>query len=145
MVDFNTGREHYVYFNAIATRWIDNDVYGHVNNALYYTYFDTVCNAYLMEAGGLDIQSSPVVGFIVASNCQYLSPVKFPMVLDAGMRVNRIGNRSVEYGVAIFKQGERDASAFGTFTHVFVNRSTGKAVAIPETILSALQRVVKQP
>jgi len=145
MLDYNTKRKHYAFYKTISTRWIDNDAYGHVNNALYYTYFDTVCNAYLIETGCLDIESSPIVGFIVASSCQYLSPVKFPMTIDAGMRVNKIGNRSVEYGVGIFKADTNDASAYGTFTHVFVNRSSDKSVSIPGNTRAALQRLLREP
>jgi len=145
MLHFNAGRSNYAYFKTISTRWIDNDAYGHVNNALYYTYFDTVCNAYLIETGCLDIASSPIVGFIVASSCQYLSPVKFPMNIDAGMRVNKIGNRSVEYGVAIFVADANEASAYGTYTHVFVNRSSGESVSIPDTTRAALQQLLRQP
>lgn len=145
MTPFNRSREHYLFYKSIETRWIDNDVYGHVNNALYYTFFDTVCNAYLIEAAGLDITDSPIVGFIVASSCQYHAPVKFPMTIDAGMRVNRIGNRSVEYGVALFESGAAVASAHGTFTHVFVERATGKSVSIPESFRAALNAVLLAP
>jgi acyl-CoA thioester hydrolase len=134
----DTQRQHYAYFKTISTRWIDNDVYGHVNNAVYYTYFDTVCNSFLIEQGGLDIATSPIVGFIVASNCQYLSPIKFPSTINAGMRVNRIGSRSVEYGVGIFCDTNPVASAHGTFTHVFVERATGQSIVIPQEIRSAL-------
>jgi acyl-CoA thioester hydrolase len=134
-------RSQYAYFKSISTRWIDNDVYGHVNNAVYYTYFDTVCNSFLIEKGGLDIASSPVVGFIVASNCQYLSPIKFPSTINAGMRVNRIGARSVEYGVGIFCDDKTLASAYGTFTHVFVNRASGESTSIPTEISTALSTI----
>lgn len=145
MTAFNRSRENYRFFKSIETRWIDNDVYGHVNNALYYTFFDTVCNAYLMEAGGLDIAESPIVGFIVASSCQYHSPIKYPMTIDAGMRVNRIGNSSVEYGVALFESGTPVASAHGTFTHVFVNRASGKSVSIPDAFREALTAILMTP
>lgn len=141
MSDHNTDRAKYLYFKAISTRWIDNDVYGHVNNAQYYTYFDTVCNSYLIEAGGLDIEHSPVVGFIVASSCQYLSPIKFPMSINAGMRVNRIGTKSVEYGVGIFRGNEAKAAAHGTFTHVFVERASGLSVSIPAQYRTAFEQV----
>ena len=134
-------RVDYAYFKSISTRWVDNDVYGHVNNAVYYTYFDTVCNAFLIEKGGLDISSSPVVGFIVASSCQYVSPIKFPSQITAGMRVNRIGTRSVEYGVGIFRDDETTVSAHGTFTHVFVNRQSAKSENIPPKILAALSEI----
>jgi acyl-CoA thioester hydrolase len=137
----DTQRKHYAYFKSISTRWIDNDVYGHVNNAVYYTYFDTVCNSFLIEKGGLDIATSPIVGFIVASNCQYLSPIKFPSTVNAGMRINRIGTRSVEYGVGIFCDANTTASAHGTFTHVFVDRATGQSIGIPQEIRLALSGI----
>lgn len=140
----DTHRKHYAYFKSISTRWIDNDVYGHVNNAVYYMYFDTVCNSFLIEKGGLDIATSPVVGFIVASNCQYLNPIKFPSTINAGMRVNRIGTRSVEYGVGIFCDDNVTASAHGTFTHVFVERATGQSIGIPKDIHSALSKICIQ-
>ncbi|MFT4726507.1 MAG: acyl-CoA thioester hydrolase [Granulosicoccus sp.] len=141
----DTQRKHYAYFKSISTRWIDNDVYGHVNNAVYYTYFDTVCNSFLIEKGGLDIATSPIVGFIVASNCQYLSPIKFPSTINAGMRVNRIGNRSIEYGVGIFCDDNVTASAHGTFTHVFVERATGQSTGIPQAIRTAFSEIYVEP
>lgn len=146
MTNFNTARKHYVYFKLLATRWIDNDIFGHVNNSVYYSYFDTVTNSYLIERGGLDIHSSPVVGFIVASDCQYLSPIKFPMQIDAAFRVNRIGRSSVNYGLAVFPADGDTAAAHGTFTHVFVNRKSSKAVPIPGQIRTALESaLVEQP
>jgi acyl-CoA thioester hydrolase len=135
-------RASYRYFTDITTRWLDNDIYGHVNNVVYYSYFDSVANKYLIEEGGLDIKNSQVVGFVVASNCQYKSPIAYPQVIEAGLRVNRLGNSSVEYGIGIFQQDSSVASAMGTFTHVFVDRSTDKPVAIPASIRSALEAVL---
>jgi len=134
-------RSEFHYFKPILTRWIDNDVYGHINNALYYTYFDTVVNTFLIERGGLDIANSPVVGFIVSSTCNYHAPLAFPDAIDAGMKINRIGNSSVEYGVAVFKQGEDTAAASGTFTHVFVQRETGQSTSIPTTTREAFEQL----
>ena len=135
-------RASYRYFTDITTRWLDNDIYGHVNNVVYYSYFDSVANKYLIEEGGLNIKNSQVVGFVVASNCQYTSPIAYPQAIEAGLRVNRLGNSSVEYGIGIFQQGSAVASAIGTFTHVFVDRSTDKPVAIPDPIRSALEAVL---
>jgi len=135
-------RASYRYFNDITTRWMDNDIYGHVNNVVYYSYFDSVANKYLIEEGGLDIKNSQVVGFVVASNCQYTSPIAYPQAIEAGLRVNRLGNSSVEYGIGIFQQDSSVVSAMGTFTHVFVDRSTDKPVAIPASIRSALEAVL---
>ena len=139
MNDYPSAHSDYVYFSPISTRWMDNDIYGHVNNVTYYSYFDTVANDYLMRKGGLDIQTAEVVGFVVASSCQYNSPIAFPDKIEAGFRVNKLGNRSVEYGVAIFREGDETAAACGTFTHVFVNRKSNLAVAIPDTIRTALE------
>ena len=135
-------RASYRYFTDITTRWMDNDIYGHVNNVVYYSYFDSVANKYLIEEGGLNIKNSQVVGFVVASNCQYTSPIAYPQAIEAGLRVNGLGNSSVEYGIGIFQQDSSVASAMGTFTHVFVDRSTDKPVAIPASIRSALEAVL---
>jgi acyl-CoA thioester hydrolase len=133
-------RANYFYFKSISTRWMDNDVYGHVNNVTYYSYFDTVANSYLIEHGGLDIQSAETVGFVVASNCEYHSPIAFPQTIEAAFKVNKLGSKSVEYGVAIFNDTQEQACASGTFTHVFVNRASGKSTPIPEQIRQALER-----
>ena len=135
-------RSGYKYFADITTRWMDNDIYGHVNNVMYYSYFDSVANQYLIEQGGLDIHSAEIIGFVVASSCEYKSPVAYPQKLEAGFRVNRLGNSSVEYGIGIFVQGQAEASAQGTFTHVFVDRNSDKSVPIPAQIRAALEAVL---
>ena len=137
-----SNRTSYRYFSRITTRWIDNDIYGHINNVTYYQFFDTISNEYLIRECGLDIHHAENVGFIVASSCQYLKPISHPALIDAGFRVNRLGKSSVEYGVGIFVEGESAASAFGTFTHVFVNRNTGKSVPIPTAIRQGLEKVL---
>ncbi|MGB1309889.1 MAG: acyl-CoA thioesterase [Leucothrix sp.] len=142
MSEFNTQRERYFYFSRITTRWMDNDVYQHINNVNYYSFFDTVANEYLMLKGGLDIARSEVVGFIVSSSCQYLSPISHPSTIDAAFRVNKIGKSSVEYGVAVFKAEATTASAWGTYTHVFVNRETNQSTPIPDTLRHALEQVL---
>lgn len=131
-------RDDYKYFHTIATRWMDNDVYGHVNNVTYYSYFDTAANHYLITRAGLNIHSAAEVGFVVASACQYHSPIEYPDTITVGLRVNTLGSKSVEYGLAIFRNDAADASATGTFTHVFVNRASGKSVAIPAQIKAHL-------
>ena len=145
MNNFDTERSNYSYFSRITTRWMDNDIYGHINNVTYYSYFDTVANEFLITRGGMDIQNADIVGFVVASNCQYKSPITYPDQLDAGFRVNRLGKSSVEYGIAIFKKNEDNASAHGTFTHVFVDRLKNSAVPIPDTIRAALQSALIEP
>jgi len=131
----------YPYFRRIPTRWMDSDVYGHVNNVVYYSYFDTVVNAFLVHEGGLDIESGKVIGLCVESQCRYLSPVAFPDLLDAGLRVAQIGRSSVRYEVAIFRVGERSAAAQGHFVHVFVDRKTRRPVDLPARMRKALTRL----
>ena len=130
------------YFSDITTRWMDNDIYGHVNNVVYYSYFDSIANQYLIKQGGLDIHNAEIIGFVVASSCEYKSPVTYPELLEAGFKVNRLGNSSVEYAIGIFKKGEQAASAYGTFTHVFVDCKTDQSVAIPERIRAAMGMVL---
>jgi acyl-CoA thioester hydrolase len=135
---------NYGYFLPITTRWMDNDVYGHVNNVTYYSYFDTVANHFLITEGGLDIHHSPVIALVVESQCTYRAPVAYPDRLRAGLRVDKLGNRSVTYGVAIFTDTDTDteAVAHGQFVHVFVDRQSRRAVPIPEPIRTALARLV---
>lgn len=135
-------RDAYRWFCPITTRWHDNDLYGHVNNVTYYSYFDTVANTYLITQGGLDIHHGDVVGFVVNSGCQYFAPVAFPDRLEGGLRVNQLGNSSVEYGLAIFAEAQAQAVAEGHLVHVFVNRTTQRPVPIPEPLRAALQRLL---
>jgi acyl-CoA thioester hydrolase len=133
--------DRYRYFLPITTRWMDNDVYGHINNVTYYSYFDTVANHYLIHEGGLDILTSPIIGLVVESRCAYRAPLAYPERLRAGLRVDKLGNRSVTYGIAIFKEGEEQAAAHGHFVHVFVDRASRKAVTMPERLREALARI----
>jgi len=135
-------RDNYYKFNSITTRWSDNDVYGHVNNVVYYSYFDTAANNYLINDGGLDIETSPVIGFVVNSGCNYNSSIAYPDNIESGLRVDRLGNSSVQYGVAIFKEGEDHAAADGHFVHVFVDRKTNKPVAIPDNMRASLEAIL---
>lgn len=134
-------REAFLHFLTIPTRWMDNDIYGHVNNALYYAFFDTVINAYLIHAGGLDIAAGEMIGLAVETHCQFFQPIAFPNVIDAGLRVTHLGNSSVRYEVGLFRQGEAALAAFGYFVHVFVNRETRRPTPIPESIRTALKRI----
>jgi acyl-CoA thioester hydrolase len=134
-------RTAYHHFRRIPTRWMDNDVYGHVNNVVYYAYFDTVVNAFLVSEGGLDFETGSVIGLCVESQCRYLSSVAFPDVLDAGLRVARIGRSSVRYEVGIFRAGEDAAAAQGHFVHVFVDRVTRRPVDLPPQMRTALTRL----
>ncbi|MCQ4257992.1 acyl-CoA thioesterase [Stutzerimonas stutzeri] len=135
-------RADYRHFQPITTRWHDNDIYGHVNNVVYYSYFDSAVNAYLIERGGLDIHEGEVVGFVVSSSCDYFASIAFPDALDVGMRVRKLGNSSVQYELAIFKQGEDEACAAGRFVHVFVDRASNRPTPIPEGLRTALQSLL---
>jgi acyl-CoA thioester hydrolase len=134
-------RGDYKHFLAIPTRWMDNDIYGHVNNVVYYSYFDTVVNGYLIEAGALDIHDGKVIGLVVETTCRYFLPLAFPDVIDAGLRVAHLGRSSVRYEVAIFKRGEDAAAAAGHFVHVYVDRATRRPVPLPESLRAALSRL----
>ncbi|OJT22679.1 thioesterase [Archangium sp. Cb G35] len=140
MSDVETS-DRYRYFLPITTRWMDNDAYGHINNVTYYSYFDTVANHYLIHEGGLDIVTSPIIGLVVESRCSYKAPLAYPDRLRAGLRVDKLGNRSVTYGIGIFKEGEEQAAAHGYFVHVFVDRQNRKAVPMPERMREALARI----
>ncbi|MCU1263865.1 MAG: thioesterase superfamily protein [Acidobacteria bacterium] len=135
-------RAEYPHFLTLSTRWMDNDVYGHVNNALYYAFFDTAINQYLIAEGGLDITQGRVIGFAAESHCQYLQALAFPEVIEVGLRVGNLGNSSVRYELSIFKDGETFAAAMGYFVHVFVDRETRRPVPIPHSIREALQRLL---
>ncbi len=134
-------RAHYKQFYPITTRWMDNDYYGHVNNVTYYSYFDTAANRYLIEEGGLDLETAPVIGVVVNSGCTYKSPVAYPQTLEAGLRVDRLGGSSVQYGIAIFEEEVQKASAFGHFVHVFVDRQSNQPVPVPAKIRAALEKL----
>jgi acyl-CoA thioester hydrolase len=133
--------ENYRYFLPIDTRWMDNDVYGHVNNVTYYSYFDTIANHFLIREGGLDIHSSPVIALVVESHCSYRAPVAYPDSLRAGLRVDKLSRRSVTYGTAVFNRDANVAVAYGQFVHVFVDREQRNAVAIPDSIRDALSTI----
>lgn len=131
-------RGHYRHFSTIETRWMDNDVYGHVNNVVYYSYFDTVINRYLIQAGGLDIHGGPVIGVCAESQCRYFEPLSFPETIDAGLRVARAGASSVVYEIGLFRRGSDVAAAQGRFVHVFVDRASRRPAPIPEKIRASL-------
>lgn len=134
-------RERYRYFVPITTRWHDNDIYGHVNNVVYYSYFDTTANHFLIHEGGLDIANSTIIGLAVSSQCEYFAAVAYPDELEGALRVGRLGNSSVTYELAIFKRGAQMAVAAGSFTHVFVGRADNRPTPIPERIRAALETV----
>ncbi|MEQ1880374.1 MAG: thioesterase family protein [Burkholderiales bacterium] len=135
-------REHFRHFQIIPTRWMDNDVYGHVNNVIYYSYFDTVVNQYLIERGVLEIDTSPVIGLVVETQCHYFAPITFPDVVHAGLRVTRLGNSSVRYEIGLFTNQEPTPSAQGHFVHVYVDRASRRSTALPATLRAALEKLV---
>jgi len=131
-------RADFRHFLPITTRWMDNDVYGHVNNVVYYSYFDTVVNRYLIEHGALDIHQGPVIGLVVETACHYFAPMAFPDLVHAGLRVTRLGTSSVRYEVGLFRGDAPRAAAQGHFVHVYVDRATRRPQALPPALRAAL-------
>ncbi|MCB5174343.1 acyl-CoA thioesterase [Microvirga lenta] len=125
-------------YRLVATRWMDNDAYGHVNNVHYYSYFDTAVNGWLLEQGLLDFRNSPVIGLVVETGCTYFESVAFPDALEAGISVAHLGRSSVRYEIGIFRQGEEQAAAQGHFVHVYVDRATQRPVEMPAEVRAAL-------
>lgn len=136
-------RDGYVHFSRITTRWNDNDVYGHVNNVVYYSYFDTVVNKFLIDGRSLDLQQSSIVGLVVETQCQYFRPITFPDTVDAGIRVVKLGTSSVRYEIGLFRNDDQSAAAQGHFVHVYVDRVTSKPVPIPHGTRSLLSTLVR--
>jgi acyl-CoA thioester hydrolase len=132
-------RTAYPHFLSSATRWMDNDVYGHVNNVVYYSYFDTVVNEYLIRSGVLDIEHGTTIGLVVETQCNYFAPIVFPDRIDAGLRVVRLGTSSVRYEVGLFREGDAEPAAQGHFVHVYVDRETRRPVALPDSLRAALE------
>jgi acyl-CoA thioester hydrolase len=138
-------RDAYAHLSQIGTRWMDNDVYGHVNNVVYYSYFDTAVNGYLIGAGYLDLAKSPVIGLVVETSCRYFSPIAFPDRVTAGIRVAHRGKSSVRYEIGLFRNDETQASAQGHFVHVYVDRATTRPVPLPEQLQRALDPLSRKP
>jgi acyl-CoA thioester hydrolase len=134
--------DDYPHVVDVTTRWNDNDLYGHVNNAIFYEYFDSVANDFLIGQGGLDIHGSDVIGLVVESGCRYHAPIEYPATLRVGLRVDRLGNRAVTYGLAVFAPNVDLAVAHGYFSHVFVDRETRRPTAMPDGIRAALEQLV---
>jgi acyl-CoA thioester hydrolase len=134
-------RDQYRHFQSIVTRWIDNDAYGHVNNVVYYSWFDTVVNAYLIRTGVLDIAMSPVIGLVVETHCNYFEPLAFPQTVVAALRVAHIGTSSVRYEIGLFAEHADVASAQGHFIHVYVDRSSRRAVPIGASLRGVLEQI----
>jgi acyl-CoA thioester hydrolase len=135
-------RSDFRHFHRITTRWMDNDAYGHVNNVVYYSWFDTVVNQYLIVNGVLDVEKSPVIGLVVETQCNYFAPVSFPEEISAGLRVTKLGKSSVRYEVGIFRGNDQEAAAHGHFVHVYVDRESRKPAEIPSAMRALLQTVL---
>lgn len=133
-------RSSYRVFRQVQTRWADNDIYGHVNNVVYYGWFDTVVNTLLIERGALDIRLGATIGFVVETQCNYFAPLAYPQTVEAGLRVTHAGTSSVRYEIGLFAEGAALAAAQGRFVHVYVDRATQR----PTTLPPALQRVVAE-
>jgi acyl-CoA thioester hydrolase len=138
--DDHPAPDSYSYLRKISTRWKDNDVYGHVNNVEYYSFFDTVINAWLIDEGGLDIETGETIGVCAESGCRFIASVAFPENIQAGLRVTRVGNSSVRYEVGLFRESG-EPLAEGHFVHVFVDREDRRPREIPDSIRSCLQRL----
>ena len=134
-------RDQYAVMRPIPTRWADNDVYGHVNNAAYYGFFDTAVNAWLIEAGLLDIDRGDLIGLVVETGCRYASPLSFPQRVDIGLAVERIGKTSVSYVLGAFSKISDEASAAGRFVHVYVDRQSRRPTPLPEAWRKALESI----
>lgn len=134
-----TRREAYKHFTAMLTRWGDNDSYGHVNNVVYYAFFDSAVNRHLIERGVLDIANSEIVGLVVETRCTFFSSIRFPDTVNVGLKVVHLGNSSVRYEIALFRNDSDEASAVGQFVHVYVERATNRPVAIPDAVRAVLQ------
>ena len=132
-------RSVFRHFSSISTRWMDNDAYGHINNVVYYSYFDTVVNRYLIEAGVLDVARSPVIGLVVETHCNYFASLAFPQTVDAGLRVAHLGASSVRYEIGLYGAGEALTAACGHFVHVYVDRETRRPAPLPSALIHTLQ------
>jgi len=132
------GRDGFRYFMAIPTRWMDNDIYGHVNNVTYYSYFDTAVNHHLITAGGLDIHEGRAFGVVAETSCRFLKELQFPDMVHAGLRVARLGRSSVTYEIGLFRGDDEEPAALGRFVHVWVDRASRRPVPIPGEIRAAL-------
>ncbi len=136
-------REHYAHFQAISTRWMDNDVYGHVNNVVHYSFFDTAVNRYLIEAGALDIHAGAVIGLVVQTQCHYFDSLAFPQTVHAGIRVAHLGRSSVRYELGLYADDSPLSAAIGSFVHVYVDRASRRPVPVPDALRAALTPLLR--
>jgi len=135
-------RDQYRRFLPVPTRWSDNDIYGHLNNVVYYEFFDTIVNDFLIYEGKLDIHASPTIAVVVETQCRYRRSISFPDLVECGLRVARVGSSSVRFEIGVFRRGETEVSAWGHFVHVFIDRVTRRPVPIPKEVRAALAKLV---
>ena len=138
-------RSHFPHYETVHTRWMDNDVYGHVNNVVHYSLFDTAVNRYLIQAGALDIHAGAVIGLVVETQCNYFAPIAFPQAVSAGVRVAQLGRSSVRYEIGLYAGAAADSAAAGHFIHVYVDRATRRPVPLPAPLKAVLQSWIVNP
>jgi acyl-CoA thioester hydrolase len=136
------GREAFRAWRTITTRWLDNDVYGHVNNVVYYSYFDTAVNGFLIEATGADIRALPAIGIVAETSCRFLKSLSFPERIEIGLAIERLGRRSIVYRIGIFREGDEEPAALGRFAHVYVDAASRRPVGVPEVIRAVVAPLV---
>lgn len=138
-------RGEFAHWLTIPTRWMDNDAYGHVNNVVYYSFFDTAVNRFLIDSGVLRIGSSPVIGLVVETGCRYHRPLEFPDAVEVGLRVAHLGTSSVRYELGVFREGDETASAEGHFVHVYVDRDARAPTPLPPGLRAVLESIHRPP
>jgi len=135
------GRSAYPVWREIPTRWADNDAYGHVNNTVHYSWFDTAVNGWLIEAGLLDVAGGDPIGLVVETGCRYAAPLAYPQAVEVGLGVEKLGTSSVTYGLGVFAKGMEEAAAEGHFTHVYVGRESRRPTPLPEAWRAKLEAI----
>ena len=137
-------REDYQKFYPLSTRWMDNDMFGHINNVVYYSFFDTAVTHFLIETGSLRLKNNPIVFYVVHTSCNFITSLSYPEEIEAGIMLKKIGKTSITYGVSVFKKGTISAAAYGEFIHVLVDRNSNKATPIPEDIRQKIKSLMKK-
>ena len=137
-------REDYQKFYPLSTRWMDNDMFGHINNVVYYSFFDTAVTHFLIETGCLTLKNNPIVFYVVHTSCNFITSLSYPEEIEAGIMLKKIGKTSITYGVSVFKKGAISAAAYGEFIHVLVDRNSNKSTLIPEDIRQKIKSLIKK-
>ena len=137
-------RDDYQKFYPLSTRWMDNDMFGHINNVVYYSFFDTAVTHFLIETGILRLKKNPIVFYVVHTSCNFITSLSYPEEIEAGIMLKKIGKTSITYGVSVFKKGTISAAAYGEFIHVLVDRNSNKATPIPDDIRHKIKSLMKK-